>query len=683
MQNLTIQEFWARRLKVERQKVPLVRGWSFENDGLPTFKEAPLSIDEELSQPGEEETASIILVSAPGAVGKSTLARQIAAETGAVYIDLAKTEPVGGNTLSGGLAKSGIFESWRTERTAVLVDGLDEARFRVTQEAFEAFLNDVAELSKARKLPTVLFGRTGAIQDAWLLLDGCGAKIAVIEIGYYGPDASIEFAVEQLRAMRPDTQHADVERKAITSLLQKLRSQTESDGDRFAGYAPVLKAVAERVADVGNPAALIAEIERGEKPVTLQTVVAAILDRERTKLHALHFHDPRLKEVLYSAQEQLARLVARVYQMPPPPLPAMSAEDAQSYSNALDAWVPEHPFLDGASGTSSAVFDAVICNHALRTQAASDIAVQKELRRGVAANPFLSEFYISADPSSEPMHLPPEHVGILYASLRARLALGDAASLSIAAPEDAHEEEALRAEVEITLARRGVERPRILNFTSEQAGVLRLGAHLEDIEIDAPEARIEIGPGPEAVLVGPVSIQCDELLITTDKVIAEAAMGRSEAAVYLEAKRFIGPRIISVPVLRGSVSLAVSWPGAASHPWTTFASTPQPIEDPRLDEALRRFRKFIISFRSHSKGNLARYRYKLEHERMTKGTGQAVLQLLVSDKILTLTGPMYFLNPDLLGKLADTSYVESMARRFKPGTLAYVQRALPRQDGKK
>ena len=477
-----------------------------------------------------------------------------------------------------------------------------------------------------------------------------------------------------MRALRPGSPHADAERKAIALLLGKLREQTESDGDRFAGYAPVLRAVAERVAGVGNAAALIAEIEKGERPVTLQTVVTAILERERSKLTGLHFDNDSLNLSLYSPDEQLDRLVARLYQLPPPPLPLMSAKDAQTYSTALQNWVPEHPFLDGGQNASSAVFDAVISTHALKTQGGVDAVVQRELQKGIAANPFLSEFYIPDNCSSE-LFLPPAHVGILYSSLRARLSLGDTASLSIEGPDDAEEEEALRAEVEITLARRDSERPRTLRFDSEQTGTLRLGVYLEDIEIDAPLCKVEIGPGPEAVLIAPISIQCNELVFSTDKVIAEASsMGKAEAAIYLEAQNYAGSQVAYVPTARGNVSLKASWPGAQRHPWTTYASEPHIPDDPRINEALRRFRKFIISFRSHSKGNLARFRAKLEHARMTKGSGKAILELLVSDKILTLSGSMYYLDPVRLGKITGTTYIDCMNRNFGEGAIAFVKR---------
>lgn len=330
MENYTIQEFWKPRLNVARiASKSLVKGWQFVNEGLDTFKEAPLALSTELSTNSDPERSSILLVSAPGAVGKSTLARQIAYATGAVYLNLATAEPVGGNTLSGGLVRSELYPKWEEQSTAIIIDGLDEARLRVTQEALEAFLYDVAELSRGRDLPTVLFGRTGAVQDTWLVLVDSNVELAVLEIGYYGPEAAVDFTEARLRAARPNSPHAKAERRAVELLLTRLREQTESDGDRFAGYAPVLQAVADRVAKDANPSALVAQIEKGAHPVTLRGVVSAILERECGKLGGLPFEDPKLADILYSPVEQLDRLVARYYRTPLPDLPAMGAHGCQ------------------------------------------------------------------------------------------------------------------------------------------------------------------------------------------------------------------------------------------------------------------------------------------------------------------------------------------------------------------
>ncbi len=522
----------------------------------------------------------------------------------------------------------------------------------------------------------VLFGRTGAAQDAWLVLTESGADVAVLEIGYYGAAASVDFAEARLHATRPDSAYRSAGRKAIELLLAQLRNQTDSDGDRFAGYAPVLQAVAERVAKEANPSALVAQIEKGAEPVTLQTVASAILERERGKLLGLPFEDSKLANSLYLPDEQLGRLVARLYGLPPPDLPSMGPKDAQTYDAALDTWVAEHPFLDGHDRPSSAVFDAMISTRALRNPASREAALLRELGRGSAANPFLSEFYISAGETDGLVHLPPEHIGIVYASLRARLSIGDTASLFVEGAEEVEEEAALQAEVEITLSRRSADRPRVLRFETEQIGPVRLGAHIEDVDITVPHTRVDIGPGPEAVLIAPVSIQCKELALATKKVIVECPAGRQEAAVFLEAKAYDGPQMVSVPIVRGDVSLAASWPGVSSYPWTNFAADPTPIEDPRIDEALRRLRRFVVAFRSHSKGRLARYRGKIEHERMIKGTGREILNLMLAEKILSLEGPMYFLNSDQLATKTGLNYFTCMGRRFGAKAIDFAGRAL-------
>lgn len=669
-----IDEFWKSRLNaISSNNAQLVKGWSLNNALLPTFTEAPLSLNEELSSSGPQE-AAILLVSAPGAVGKTTLAKQIAAVTGAIYVDLAQADPVGGNTISGGLAKSGIFNEWQCDRTALLIDGLDEARLRVTQEAFEAFLVDLAQITRNRNVPTALFGRTGAIQDSWIPLQQEEAAFALLEIGFYSEEASIEFATSYLSAKRPNSAHLEVETRAVELLIARLRSEASSDGDRFAGYAPVLQAVAERALAEDNPASLIAQIEKGERPVTLQTVVSAILERERSKLSALPLQNQAAVADLYKPEEQIARLVARVYGLESPAPPPLSSDDAQVYTAALETWVPEHPFLDGGRSPSSAVFEAAITARALQDRTAAGAAVARELARGSAANPFLAEFYIPEDQEAAP-NLPAEHIGIVYASLRARLTIGDHASLQVEANEDGEDLDALLSEVEILVSRGDSEQPRVLNFQSEQVGAIRLGKYLEDVEISAPLSTVEIGSGSEALLVAPISIQSEIIRVSCDKLIVEAGRDSDATAVFLEATQ-VESALTAQPLLRGKAKLSVAWPGARAHPWTAFATEPTRVENPLVEEGLRRLRKFITAFRSHSKGNLARYRRKIEHERMTKGTGASVLKALIDGRIITLDDSMYVLDPDRLGEIVGATYAQAVSRQFGEKTVEFVRTAI-------
>ena len=685
MKKYTIEDFWIRRLDTGHDtstdtSVPLVEGWSFEHEGLSTFKEAPLTLSSEVGGDGDPETSPILLVSAPGAVGKSTLAKEIAVRTGSIYIDLAKAQPVAGYTLTGGLVRSKVKSKWDNNSVTVLIDGLDEARLRTKEEAFYAFLSDVEELSKDSTVPTVLFGRTGAVQEAWLILSENVPNIAVLEIGYYKPEASVDFAEATLHTLKPNSPHQSVEREALELLLKQLRSQTESDGDRFAGYAPVLRVVAERVAKETNPSELVStlkQVSHGEA-VTLQTVVSAILEREQGKLKELEFENPSLSSTLYSPKEQLSRLIAHVYKVDNfkfSELPEMSSEDTQTYSSALETWVSEHPFLAGGPDNLSAVFEGMISAAALHDPATSASARQQELSRGSAANPFLYAFYREGKAESESSSINPEHIGVVYASVRASLARSETARLSVEGNEGAEEEESLRAEVDITIDRIDTNQSRVLRFDTDQTGIIHLGTHIENVDIETLHAHVEIGPGDEVVLVAPINIECEELSISTKKVIVESHTGKQ--VVFLGAEKFSGESGASVPVLRSSADLSVSWPGAKNYPWTNFATKPPSASDPRVDEALRRLRRFVTEFRSHGNKGLARSKKKIENPRMTKGTGQAILNSMLANGVLHLKQPRhYFLNVDRLSELIGATYHDCMARRFGPKAVSFVQEAL-------
>lgn len=682
MTNYTIEGFWNSRLaaSAKADQSALIRGWSFQDQGLGTFKEAPLTLSGEVGVEDNPMESSLILVSAPGAVGKTTLAKQIAYSTGSVYIDLSDAEPVGANTLIGGIANSRLYQNWENDSIAILIDGLDEARLKVTQEAFDAFLSDIARQSENRSMPTVLFGRTGAIIHAWIVLTETLENVPILEIEYYGVEDAIEFAEASLRASKSSTRFQSVERNAVALLLEKLREQTANEGSRFAFacYAPVLQAVAKQVESETDTQALIERITRGEQSVTLQSIASALLEREQTKLRGLQLQDTTLNDKLYSPVEQLERLAAYVYSSSPPVLPNMSADDERTYTTALEGWVPEHPFLDGGRGFSSAVFGAMVVAKALKAPQTSDIALRQELLKGAAANPFLFNFYTV----EEEKYIRPGHIGAVYASLRANLSLGESAGLFISGPDDIEDEDDFKADVEFVRGKQEGDLQELL-FETDSDGTIRLGTYLEDVDVSMPLAKVEIGLGSEVVLVSPINIHCKQLAIGSDKVIIEGGsalpneQNEQMNTVYLEASELDNTSLpASVQVRRGDVKVAAHWPSVRNYPWTRYAADPLPTEDHRVDEALRRLRQFVLAFRSHGRGRLARSVSKIEGTRMIKGSGQSVLNLLAQEGIISLERPRYFLDPARLAEVTGANYTDCAARRFGPKAIAFIQRAL-------
>ena len=240
----TIEDFWKIRLTASaRGNSDVLDGWSHINEGLHTFLEAPLTLGSGFGNTDPTESR-VLLVSAPGAVGKSTLARQIATETGAMYVDLSVAEPVGANTLVGGLAKTNLYAPFQEGEVSLVVDGLDEARMRVYQDSFAAFMRDLVDLTTPDVKPVVLFGRTGAVQEAWLWLSEHGVEAPVLEIGYYGIDKAAKFARIQAKDRRQEEEEREPDGRAIDLILERLRGRLNEDDDSFSGYSPVLIAVA-------------------------------------------------------------------------------------------------------------------------------------------------------------------------------------------------------------------------------------------------------------------------------------------------------------------------------------------------------------------------------------------------------------------------------------------------------
>ena len=679
----TIADFWRRRLgKRPPGRGELVQGWDFQHTAPGDFfQEAPLTVSTEFAPNGEPEEAPIILVAAPGAVGKSTLARQIAYETGAVYVDLASSRPVGASTFIGEIVNSNLYGDWGTGVLAVLLDGLDEAKLKANEGAFHSFLSDVADQSVDRAVPTVLFGRTAAVQEARDFLVKHPTEVSVLEIGYYGPEAALDFAESSLRTMRDNSRFAIPERAALQLLLEQLRSRTESDGDRFAGYAPVLQAVARRVERETNAAALIARIEAGRAEVTLQSIASAILEREQSKFEDFPFEDPSLTGRVYLPGEQLHRLVALMYGGPAPTGPEMSPKDAESYMGAADSFFVDHPFIDRSAGSganllaSSAVFDAAISAWALKhVPAAADTVSELELNKGSAANPFLFEFYRTDDDR----FIAPGHIGIVYSSFRAGLSLGDTASLLVQGSDEVATEEDFEADVDFILVRQGAERPREQPFHTDPDQLVRLGASIEDVNVALPQGCVELGPGLEARLIAPINIQCDELVVSTERLVVEKSrqQGDGEGTVYLEAKTYTTATMFTVPIVRDGAELSAHLDEMDNYYWRRFKAKPLPGQNQEIGEALRRLRNFVIVFQSHRKVRLARLSAKIENNRMTRGSGRAVLDLMVKERILSSEGRMHFLDPARLGDIAGLTYADCMSWRFGDKAVTFAQRAL-------
>ncbi|MCI0151488.1 hypothetical protein KNO81_37160 [Paraburkholderia sediminicola] len=690
----SIGNFWQAHLSAvqPQQLAKTMTGWAAHHERLDSYVEAGLALRSDkssLSQP-------VWLIAAPGAVGKSTLAREICSVTHAVYVDLAAAATVAGNYLTGGLVNAGLLSAWQAGTTTLLIDALDEARLRVTQASFEDFLSDVAQIARGRSLPVILLGRVGIVEEARKYLDDhCGLPSPVFDIELFDLDQAQAFVWSALgrlaklnlastgRMAYPHLvsamkQHANIYRGAIKDFVNHLAEATSKDGQQFVGYAPVLDAVATVIAAETNVAKVANAVEAVLAGKVLTGVTREIMERESKKVASqVAATVPGLSiDGLYGSEEQLERLASLLFHIgKPASLPAgLPAHAISPYEEAVESLLPQHPFLDGNDppSPSSAVFGAFIVAASLRSAHTNVVrSAERYAQTGAhAPNPFLLDFY-KADVASDSSSIPAAHVGLLYESLQAKTSAGEVARLSA-------EGEAEGKTLDLDMALVSTETGNLSDesaFTVVVDGPLKFGRRVSGINIDAENADVEIGDGGQLEMIAPINIRASSLILTCDQMVVkpDPSPGARDQVVLLEAAEALADISRGAPLVRQGAQLLVSWPGNNGYPWSNFASQGREDDDPRMADAQRALRRLCISFRSHSKGQLARYVGKVEHFRMTKGDlGVALREKLLEDKVLSIAGTMYILDPDALGATVGLSFQDLQLKRYPVATNAYL-----------
>lgn len=150
--------------------------------------------------------AQIVLISAPGATGKSAMTKFLSNSLNIPIFDLGKHEPVGSYSFLGMLYKTletgdmvSMLSGLSDGRHSVIIDALDEGAAKTGQGAFDSFLNDLAEIaSKSNGLPFVIFGRSSVLEYTALYLEEKHIKTVLLQIEPFTIKQANEFIDKQM-----------------------------------------------------------------------------------------------------------------------------------------------------------------------------------------------------------------------------------------------------------------------------------------------------------------------------------------------------------------------------------------------------------------------------------------------------------------------------------------------------
>ncbi|MFY4022900.1 hypothetical protein [Achromobacter xylosoxidans] len=345
------------------------------------------------------ELSPILLISAPAAVGKTTLAHHIHTELvakgqGALYIPLQEAS-IGHDFFAGRLAgvfpnltKRQILESVFRGEIVLLFDGYDEVTMRSDQidrnkEFIAEIKSELDEFERAhgQAKPCIVFLFRSVFAD-FGVFDGIKQIAADINVRFFDAERRKQFLKQYLDSKAGDKAKTKghLSREFLDGFETSLES-AKDDSSAFFGHAIVLSAFGDYLheQDESNAARLASNLSESETVETvavelLTRIIERILTREESKFPLQEYaaHMPTYAPYSSAAQQELllavaedeflrnrgeesnhtvtaiTRLVDRFKAHPE--YSALNVEIREalslSYRNELEKRISHHPFID-------------------------------------------------------------------------------------------------------------------------------------------------------------------------------------------------------------------------------------------------------------------------------------------------------------------------------------------------
>ena len=328
-----------------------------------------------LRQIQKDEQSRFILFSAPGAVGKTSLAKYIAHEYGGLYWNLSSTQ-LGGRAFAGeiahaaGLGRGGerldtIIRDLKQGKALFVLDAFDEAALISSRDGLKDFLLEIGNaLDGAESSSIILTARTEKAKEICSVCAEFGFGITCYNIDYFEEEAAPVFIQAYLESI--GIKITPVLKSQIDQYVDNVKGRLDAKDDirSFIGYAQVLAILARQIeAEIRSNGTLkhttfLPKTQNGKD--LIYNIIQKLIVRETEKLSAFRegirakyekLGQAQLIDGLYCKHEQLVRLQYFVlfdgmisvddYAECKNLLP----DDQIAYGELLNEWLPQHVFL--------------------------------------------------------------------------------------------------------------------------------------------------------------------------------------------------------------------------------------------------------------------------------------------------------------------------------------------------
>ena len=644
------------------------------------------------------ENPSIIFVQAIGASGKTTTARALSFDLKIPILDLAKHAAVGDRTLTGVLTDSyalddisTVLKGFHGGTYGVIIDGIDEARSKTTEESFEAFLYNILHLSKGSESSAiVVLGRNQVLLEAWCYLRDQKANVGLVAIDPFGLQESrsyIDFHIDRTTVNRQTYKNArDHILKKLEKAFQPSEPAEENSFLTFVGYPPVLDAIVTLLTDEENHYQILSKLEDDEHTGNIEAELLIkisnhLLDRERDKssdsidkmIQGIT-HGKYLKEHLYSREEQCARILAKELSQQfrcqiswPKEMDEHQKEQLRrDYEEYIEKWCGYHPFLEeDKESVRNSVFSAVAIMHC----AFSDVPEYQKLAYEYANShqPTYHLLYIMGSRDAGEHAIDARMFNPLIQSSSDGFTLDTDIDVRIIGKsweeEDFSEDGIASLEIEMTPPG-GVTKSFYFSGKIMSDKVIVLGPSLINLSVTLP-CTVQLAHGSGVMIRGSCSVSALVVRINTSDLTVRAVPTKADGNTSKETSELF----IDAQSVEGSVDRVAEYGTiriqaerhTLVHPLAKYffprTESTGYLGDNELRDRFRRLRRILMEFAARKRGGLARYKNKIENRRvLSSDMAERVLAALIANKVLALDGHLYRLDLDECSNVLGVSW---------------------------
>ncbi len=639
----------------------------------------------------DHPSAPIVIISAPGAVGKSALAKFIASDKQCHLWDLSKLT-LGANTFRGTLARSfdpdeysALVSEFRGGRVLFVLDAFDEAEISSGWPMVERFLKELFDFVKGAPNPCLILlarSETAQYMDMHLEIladeEGLSRCHVMYTIDYFRESQAKDFIDRQLDRDQKTAhqQHRGTFTKTRDQVfglfyravgaddLEPKEVWKQRDVYSFLGYAPVLQAVARYLGQDENYARMSTDLSRPEGfadgAALVEMLMKELLVREQAKLiEPIKRSDiPEARGwngwgEFYTPLEQAHRLFL-----------CLQANDRQSatsarldtndvppwlikpYAEALGRFLPNHPFIANDMFAGPAfqdfTFAILLASGYLHAEVkAAWHQITSEAKKYVSSPLFalLFEKITNGQASGDLAgYLCESAISQHHAETPPRILI---------VPREDHEGDNVHL-LKITSSGLNGDQESELSFelSVDEQHPVTFPRRLTHAFVEVRGTLVLGQPSVGFELVD-VEILCDTLEIRTNTIVIRNY--RKDERVSIEARQYVQQSTVVSVDCNDANRVNTSWPDGQLYPWAEFYCEQASYRSDDQRKAALALRRILSAFRKDKKQKFARYKLLVDNVIVGRNPERQLMRdYLIEKRILTHREPLYYLEMEVL-----------------------------------